>query len=168
MKSPREHLIEWLRDAHAMEEQAKSLLNTQIDRLENYPEMLGRLQTHLDETEHQRAMIEECLHRLGTDTSTTKDLATKFMANMQGLGHMMSSDEVLKNAIASYTFEQFEQICYHSLIAAAETANEPEVARVARDILTQEEAMADWIWQSVPGLTRKFLEREAAGEPAKV
>lgn len=168
MTSPKEHLIDWLRDAHAMEEQAKSLLNTQLDRIESYPEMRPRLEQHLDETENQRAMIEECLHRLGADTSTTKDTATKFMANMQGIMHMGMSDEVLKHALASHAFERFEAVCYHSLAAAAEAANEPEVARVARDILAQEEAMADWVWQQVPALTQKYLERSAAGETAKV
>lgn len=163
MTTPREHLIDWLRDAHAMEEQAKSLLETQIDRLENYPEATAKLQQHLRETEQQRADVEECLHRLGADTSTVKDLGTKFMANVQGIGHMMTSDEVLKNALASHAFERFEAVCYHSLATAAEAANEPEIANVARRILRQEEEMGEWVWNSIPMLTQKFLERDAAG-----
>jgi Domain of unknown function (DUF892) len=51
--SPRDHLIDWLRDAHAMEEQAKTMLESQISRLKHYPEALPRLQQHLAETERQ-------------------------------------------------------------------------------------------------------------------
>ncbi len=168
MTSPREHLIDWLRDAHAMEEQAKSLLQTQIDRLESYPEALPQLRAHLDETERQRVAIERCLERLGADTSTLKDMTTKFMANMQGFAHMMSSDEVLKHALASHAFERFEAACYHSLATAAKAANEPEVERLARDILAEEEKMAAWVWGQIPMLTAKFLERDATGAQAKV
>lgn len=168
MTTPREHLVDWLRDAHAMEEQAKSLLETQISRLENYPEAIPRLRQHLAETEEQRRSIEQCLKDLGEDTSTLKDMTTKLMANMQGFAHMMTTDEVLKHALASYAFEHFEAVCYHSLISAAEAAGEPRVAAVARDILKQEQDMADWVWQSVPSLTQKYLQRSSAGQEAKV
>ena len=46
----RDSLAAWLRDAHAMEGQAIKLLETQIERLESYPEALPRLRQHLDET----------------------------------------------------------------------------------------------------------------------
>jgi ferritin-like metal-binding protein YciE len=55
---------------------------------------------------------------------------------------MMTTDEVLKHALASHAFERFEAACYHSLIAAANAAGEPKIAGVAQDILTQEEDMA--------------------------
>jgi ferritin-like metal-binding protein YciE len=168
MTSPREHLIDWLRDAHALEEQAKSLLQAQIDRLEHYPEALPRLKQHLQETEQQRSMVESCLKDLGADTSTLKDWTTKFLANMQGFGHMMASDEILKHALASHAFERFEAASYHSLIKAAEVAQEPRVAQMARDILAQEEAMADWVWQNIPDLTEKFLRRSASDRDAKI
>ncbi len=168
MTSARDHLLDWLRDAHAMEEQAKSLLNTQISRFQSYPEVVPRLKQHLEETEHQRVAIAECLTQLGSDTSSMKDVATKMMANMQGFGHMMSTDEVLKHMLASHAFERFEAASYHSLIAAAEYANEPRVAAVARDILAEEEDMGDWVWRNIPDLTQKFLQRSEAGVQAKV
>ncbi len=168
MTAPRDHLLDWLRDAHAMEEQAKSLLQTQIDRLEHYPEALPRIKQHLEETEQQRAAIADCLSRLGSDSSTLKNMTTKMMANMQGFGHLLATDEVLKHMLASHAFERFEAVCYHSLIAAAEHANEPHVAQVAQNILAQEIEMGDWVWDNIPALTRKFLERSAAGRSAKV
>lgn len=168
MTTPREHLIDWLRDAHALEEQAKTLLTAQIERLTNYPEALPRLRQHLDETERQRELIEQCLASLGESASPLKDMTTKFMASMQGFMHMMTTDEVLKHALASHAFERFEAACYHSLATAADAANEHRIAGVARDILAQEEAMAKWVWDNIPHLTRKFLERSAQDTAAKV
>ena len=33
----REHLLDWLRDAHAMEQQAEQMLKAQAARIEHYP-----------------------------------------------------------------------------------------------------------------------------------
>jgi ferritin-like metal-binding protein YciE len=163
----KESLAAWLRDAHAMEGQAVSLLETQIQRLDSYPEALPRLRDHLAETKDQRAKVEQCLQKLGEDTSTLKDATMKVGANLQGLAHMMSSDEVLKHALASNAFEHFEAASYCSLAAAAEDAGEPEIARTCEGIMQQELAMADWVWQQLPPLTHKYLQRSEAGVQAK-
>ena len=163
----RDTLASWLRDAHAMEGQAITLLETQIDRLKNYPEALPRLRQHLEETKEQRAKVEQWLNQLGEDTSTLKDATMKLGANLQGMLHAMSSDEVLKHALSSNAFEHFEAASYCSLTAAAEDANEPEIARTCDGIMRQELAMADWVWQQLPPLTHKYLHREEAGVEAR-
>ena len=50
MGTAREHLVNWLRDAHAMERQSEQLLRGQASRLERYPKLAEGLQRHLDET----------------------------------------------------------------------------------------------------------------------
>jgi ferritin-like metal-binding protein YciE len=167
MTTARENLSNWLRDAHAMEGQAIELLEAQIDRLESYPEALPRLRSHLDETRQQQNQIEQCLHQLGTDTSTLKDSAMKLTASMQGMLHAMAGDEVLKHALGSHAFEQFEAGCYESLMVAAERAGEPEIARTCQRIMEQELDMAAWVWENIPGLTQKYLQRSESGETAK-
>jgi ferritin-like metal-binding protein YciE len=167
MITPRESLAAWLRDAHAMEGQAETFLQTQIDRLENYPEALPRLKSHLEETKQQKAAVEKCLRQLGEDTSTLKDSAMKVAANLQGMMHAMSSDEVLKNALASAAFEQFEAASYRMLVSAAEVAGESEIAQTCETIMEQEVSMADWAWGQLAPLTQKYLALEAAGADAK-
>lgn len=167
MTTPRESLAAWLRDAHAMEGQAETLLQTQIDCLENYPEALPRLRSHLEETKQQRAAIESCLSHLGEDTSTLKDGTMKIAANLQGLMHAMASDEVLKNALASAAFEQFEAASYRMLVTAAEAAGEQDIAETCRTIMEQEVAMADWVWGQLEPLTQKYLQLDLAGAEAK-
>lgn len=65
MATANEHLVAWLRDAHAMEEQAITMLTSQSGRLENYPELKSRIDRHLQETRDQAAMLERCLEQPG-------------------------------------------------------------------------------------------------------
>lgn len=167
MTRPRETLAAWLRDAHAMEGQAETLLTSQIDRLQNYPEALPRLQSHLEETRAQRKAVEGCLEQLGENTSSLKDSAMKVAANVQGLMHAVSSDEVLKHALGSAAFEQFEAASYRMLAAAARAAGEPGIAQTCETLMKQEVAMADWVWNQLEPLTEKYLELESAGADAK-
>lgn len=167
MHNPKENLVAWLRDAHAMEGQAETLLKTQIDRLENYPEAMPRLQSHLAETQQQRRSVEQCLKDLGEDTSTLKDSAMKLAANMQGMMHAMSSDEVLKNVLASAAFEQFEAATYRMLATAAQIAGEPKIAQTCETIMEQEVSMADWVWCQLSPITEKYMELDMANADAK-
>jgi ferritin-like metal-binding protein YciE len=167
MTDPKEHLTHWLRDAYAMESQAVSLLETQISRLETYPDARAKVQEHLQQTHRQRQDVEDCLAKLGADPSDLKVLAQKTIATVQGLFHSMSEDEVLKHALGSYSFEQFEAGSYRMLAAAAREAGEPGIAETCERIQAEEEAMGDWIWQQMPTLTREYISRSEAGATAK-
>lgn len=152
-------LEDWLRDAHAMEKQAEKMLESQASRLEHYPQLKTRIEQHLIETRGQAEKLEQCLALLGTDLSTMKDLGGKLAAFGQAMGGMMAGDEVMKGSLASYAFEHFEIASYKALIQAAEKVGKPEIAAICRDILQQEEAMAEWLAQHLDDTTRLFLER---------
>jgi ferritin-like metal-binding protein YciE len=154
-----EYLDQWLRDAHAMEQQAETMLNSQSGRLEHYPQLKQKMEQHIRETQSQAQRLEACLTRRGQSTSGAKDLAGKFTAMMQGLSGTVMSDEVAKGAMASYTFEHFEISAYRELVGAAELAGDHETKRVVEEILKEEQAMADWLYEQLPQVTRQFLER---------
>jgi len=156
-----EELNQWLRDAHAMEEQAEKMLQAQSSRIENYPELAAGIERHLAETRRQKERIEQCLTRRGSSTSSMKDVAAKFTAMLQGVGGTVASDEVVKGAMASYTFEHFEISAYKALIAAAEMAGDTETARVCTEICREEEAMADQLAGLLPKVATTYLERSA-------
>ena len=63
MTSKKDNLLDWLRDAHAMEQQAEKMLEAQAGRLENYPQLKTRIQQHLEETRGQQRLLEGCLER---------------------------------------------------------------------------------------------------------
>jgi ferritin-like metal-binding protein YciE len=168
MAVSRENLTSWLRDAYAMENQAVEILEKQASRLEHYPELRARVRSHLEESHRQAERVERCLHQLGTDTSALKTAVGKMVATAQQLSGLFASDEVLKSGIADYAFEHYEIASYKTLIAAAGEAGEHDVARTLEENLREEEAMAAWLAQHLPEITRQYLHREAAGQSAKV
>ncbi len=119
------------------------------------------------ETHRQREAVEGCLNKLGADPSTLKDLTQKTIANVQGLFHAMSEDEVLKHALRELFFEQFEAASYRMLAAAAREAGEPGIAETCERIQREEEDMGDWLWEQMPALTQDYLGRSEAGAAAR-
>jgi ferritin-like metal-binding protein YciE len=156
-----ENLLDWLRDAHAMEQQAEQMLKAQAGRIEHYPVVKARIEEHLQETLSQQRLLAGCIERLGGKPSAVKDVMGKVMAFGQAAGGALNSDEIVKGAIASYVFENLEIATYTALIAAAQTAGDAETARVCEQILPQEQAMAAWVLEHLPELTEEFLVRDA-------
>ena len=168
MAVSRENLTAWLRDAHAMENQAIEILEKQASRLEHYPELRAKVSSHLDESHRHAERVERCLHQLGTDTSGLKTALGKMVGTAQQLSGLFASDEVLKSGIADYAFEHYEIASYKMLIAAADEAGEPQVGRILEENLREEEEMAAWLAWHLPEVTRQYLHLEAAGQTAKV
>ena len=57
-----EHYHDWLRDAHAMEKQAESMLESMASRIDNYPELRARIEQHLNETNWKLFLIVMTFH----------------------------------------------------------------------------------------------------------
>lgn len=164
-----DHLNDWLRDAHAMEQQAETMLKAQAERLEHYPDLRARIVQHIEETRGQQAILDEILARRGISNSVMKDLGGKLAAFGQGVGGMMTSDEVVKGAMAGYVFENLEIASYTSLIGAATAVGDTATAAACERILVQEKEMAAWLLQHLPQITAAFLARSATpGAEAKV
>jgi ferritin-like metal-binding protein YciE len=168
MSEAREWLTQWLRDAHAMEEQAETMLAGQLSRLESYPELSKKIREHLEETKAQASRLKTCLDRIGDGASTMKDTGAKLMAIAQSVSGVFAGDEVMKGSLASYTFEHMEIASYTILIAAAEAAGEKDVVQACEQNLREEVAMADWLKKHLGPTTTKFLRRaEADSNSAK-
>ncbi|MEL2240516.1 ferritin-like domain-containing protein [Leclercia adecarboxylata] len=163
-----EHYHDWLRDAHAMEKQAESMLESMASRIDNYPDVRARIEQHISETKHQITLLEEILDRNDISRSVIKDSMSKMMAFGQSMGGMMTSDEIVKGSISGYVFEQFEIACYTSLLAAARKAGDVASIPAIESILAEEQRMADWLIQHIPDTTEQFLLRsDADGVEAK-
>ena len=156
--------ITGVKNAHALEKEARQLLQRQIERVTNYPEMEQMLRKHLDETNRQEERIDQILHELGEDRSLLKDWVTQLMGNAAAVAHVPMADEILKNTFANNAFENFEIAAYKSLIAMAEFTGHSQFVVSLRQTLEEEQRMANWIDANVETITRKYLEREARGE----
>ena len=60
----KDRFIAWLRDAHAMEEQALTMLTAQANRIQSYPELKARIERHVLETQEHLRLLQELLDTL--------------------------------------------------------------------------------------------------------
>lgn len=147
----------WLRDAHAMEQQAEQMLERTADRLENYPELKTKLDQHLRQTRRHADLVRGCIDRHNGGTSTVKDTAASMLGFAQAASGLFVGDEVVKASMAALAFEEGEIAAYKTLITAAERCGDAETRRVCEGILREEEEMAAWLDQQLPAITRKYL-----------
>jgi ferritin-like metal-binding protein YciE len=158
-QTAREIFIVGLRNAHAMETQARELMERQSERLDEYPEVKTKLIAHLQETNEQLKRLEQCLEACGETTSTLKDTAQSVMANAVAMTHAMAGDEILKNT--NNAFENFEIAAYKSLLALCGPAGADNARAHLEASLREEEQMAQWVAANVEKVTLAYVAREA-------
>lgn len=154
-------VIDWLRDAHAMEAGGVVTLTNHAEAAGDYPEVSAKLREHAEATRRHAELLEGRLAALGTGPSSLKEAVGAAFSKVAGVANLPASDTVVKNALGDLAAENFEIASYVSLIAAAEEIGDGETASVCRQILRDEEAMADWLKAQIPALTRQFLARQA-------
>ena len=160
----RDTFVVGLRNAHAMEVQARELMERQSERLDEYPEVKAKVAAHLQETNAQLERLERCLEACGESTSSLKDTTQSMMANMQAMAHSVAGDEILKNTFANNAFENFEIAAYKSLLALCGAAGFAEAKDPLETSLKEEQRMAAWIDSNVEKVTMEYLahQRQAA------
>jgi ferritin-like metal-binding protein YciE len=156
-----------LRNAHSMENEALSIMEAQVKRLEHYPQLEARLRQHIEETKVQKDRLETILKSYGDGTSTLKDMAASVMGSMAAMSHAVAGDEILKNSFADFAFENFEIAAYRSLITMAEAVGDQTAIAPLQASLEEELQMASWLENNLPEVTQTYLQRESAGETAK-
>ena len=164
----RDIFVTGLRNAHAMENQALSIMKPQLSRIENYPEVAARLEQHIRETEVQLARLDELLGAMDEDSSTIKDTALSLMGSVASIGHAVAGDEIIKNSLANFAFENYEIAAYNSLLTIAEAGQFNKALDLLQLNLNEEEAMADWLRENLPKVTLRFVELSDEGRDAKV
>lgn len=157
----KQQIVIWLRDAHAMEMGQENLLQNQIREARDMPELEQRLKQHLAETRGHRDRVASALSLLGESPSTVKSMAGGFMGMMEGLSTLMFRDMMVKNLIGDYTMEHFEIACYRALRVAANEAGFTDIATTCEEILREETAMAEWLEEQIPDITRTYLNAPA-------
>lgn len=159
-----ELLVIGLRNAHSMEYQAKEILERQIARTNDYPELKRRLQSHLEETKEQIERLETCLAECDASSSAFKDTAQSTMGNVAALAHAMANDEVLKNMFANNALENYEAAAYKSLLVLC-TRADMDFREPLEQSLEEELAMARWVDANIEAITEQYL-RQSEPETA--
>ena len=170
--TPSEHargvFVTGLKNAHAMEKQALSIMQPQLNRLTHYPDLSRRLEAHISETEVQIDRLDRILDSLGEKSSTMKDSFLSAFGSMAALGHVTAGDEVLKNSFANLAFENYEIAAYTSLLTAARSAGQDTAVGLLEQSLDEERQMAEWVAEHIPPVTETFISLQGSGETAKI
>jgi ferritin-like metal-binding protein YciE len=158
----KELVIAWLNDAHAMELGIAQVLERHAEEAKDHPQMQAGLQRHLEQTRRHAELVKGCVERMGGETSGIKSGMASVMGAVQGMTTKLAKDELIKNTLHDYGTEHFEIACYTSLIAAAENLGDQETVRVCQEILRDDQAMADFLFQQIPPVTIEMLQMEHA------
>ncbi|HXF62571.1 MAG TPA: ferritin-like domain-containing protein [Caldilineaceae bacterium] len=155
-------LTAWLQDAYAMEEALVPILENHAKDAKGIPQMQSRIQQHAEETRRHAEMVRGCLEQIGEKPSGAKNLLGNLFGGAQSIGVGMFKDELIKNALTDFASEHFEIASYKVLIAAAEQTGHPQIAMVCRQILQDEERMAQWLDQQMPVTVQSAIQRAMA------
>src|SRR5215212_11918572 len=161
----KELVIAWLNDAHAMELGIAQVLERHVEEARNHPDMQAGLQRHLEQTRRHAELVKSCVERMGGETSGLKTGMASVMGTVQGMTTKLAKDELIKNTLHDYGTEHFEIACYTSLLVAAEHLGDQQTAQICQQILGDEQAMAEFLFQQIPPTTVAMLRLEAATPP---
>ena len=160
--------IDGLRNAHAMEKQALSIMQPQLNRLEHYPQVSALLDRHIRETEVQIQRIDQIFEGLNESASGVKDTMLSLSGSMAAMTHSMATDEILKNSLANFAFEHFEIAAYTALITAGQQANVTQALPLLEQNQQEEVAMAGQIHDGLPEVVRQYIALSASDQRADI
>lgn len=143
-----------------MERSLIQVLQNHAKDARDFPEIRARDELHLAQTKEHAEKIAECLRLCGEKPSAMRAATGTVMGRVEGAMTGMFRDELIKNFLADYAAEHMEIACYKSLIAAATELGRNDVADICREILRDEEAMAAWLEERIPDVTRVVLQRQ--------
>jgi ferritin-like metal-binding protein YciE len=160
-KEMRDEIVDWLRDAYAMERGLETALQKQSQDEDLAPSVRQRASSHLEETKRHADEVRAALQSLDADTSSMKTAMGAIGQGFKGLSSQFARDQHIKDLLDAYMMEHFEIACYTSLEAAADHAGFTEVAEMCRRIIPDEERMAATLIDAIPQETVGYLFKEA-------
>jgi len=161
----RDEIVDWLKDAYAMERGLESALEKQARNEKLSALVRERAASHLEETRRHAEEVRSALRSLDSDISSVKTGMGAIAQTAKGLASAFARDERIKDLLDAYSMEHFEIACYTALAAAANTAGFMQVVETCNRILPDEQRMAQSLIQSLPDEIEAYLfetETEAA------
>ena len=164
-------LVQLLNEAYAKEKQLETSLQAHVD-VTTREDYAKRLKDHLKETKSHATQVARRIKQLGGNPETVsvpgpeglgkmaESVAGRFekaKAAAQGPLHSVrgtgEQEKMLHNARAEYADEAQEIATYMVIDSLASTAGDKQTAKLARDILRDEERMQKFLADLLPELT---------------
>lgn len=161
----KDKLVGYIHDAYAMENQIIEVLQKQVDRAKDVPQIQAKIQQHLDQTRQHRARMEQCLQTYGEQPSAMKGAMSSMMGNMAGMMGGARGDTLAKDARDDYVTEHLEIAAYELLMATAQAFGDQETVRACELNLRDEVAMARWLEQGMPRTALLSLREDGINIP---
>jgi ferritin-like metal-binding protein YciE len=171
-------LIQYLNEAYGKEKELETSLQAHIGMTSRAP-YKKRLQDHLRETKTHARTVERRIKQLGGKAEATSapgpgpvgdaasavtSVASKAVAAAKGPMHALrgtgESEKMLKNAKTEFWNEHEEIATYSGIQALAETVGDRETAKLARDIIREEERMAKFLSREIQTLAKSVAREE--------
>lgn len=164
-------LVQLLNEAYAKEKQLETALqaHVQVTTRDDYAK---RLKDHLKETKSHATQVSRRIKQLGGNPETVSlpgpegfskaaesvsDVVGKAKAAAQGPLHAVrgsgEQDKMLRNARTEYQEEAHEIAIYTVIDSLATAVGDKQTAKLARDILRQEERMQQFLADLLPQLS---------------
>jgi len=152
-----EEIVDWLRDAYAMERGVEAALEKHAHNDDLSPVVRKKAAAHLKETRRHAEDIRSVLKSLGAATSLVKTSVGTLAQTAKGMGTIFARDERIKDLLDSYSMEHFEIVCYTALAVAAEHAGLTSVVETCNRIIPDEQRMAETLLQLLPEEVEAYL-----------
>src|SRR3954468_17613279 len=136
------HLVDYLTDAHAIENQAIGLLENGPELVDDAP-LATLFREHLAESRRHQRWVCERLEAHGESPSKLKDMAMRMGAISWGGFFGAHPDTVGKLNAFAYAFEHLEIGGYEQLLRVAGRAGDDATEQVVTKILGEERAAAE-------------------------
>ena len=157
-----EIVLTWLDDAYTIEHALIHVLERHAKEAKDHPEIQRRIDGHLAQTRRHAESVAERITALGGEPNAHEGMAGVLAPLQSLLSGAADEETILTNSIADYASENFEIATYQALIAAVQNRGDSETARVCREILADEQAMATWLDDHMPPLVDRIVRAATA------
>jgi ferritin-like metal-binding protein YciE len=140
-------LIKHIDEAHAMEQNVLRMLDSMIQTTDD-PQVIDRLEHHKGETETHSERMRSRLEAHGASPSMVRQAGGIMQALAKIPLDIVRTDKAGRNARDAFATEHLEIASYELLARIADRAGDRETAAAAREIIADEQSMADFVAQN--------------------
>jgi ferritin-like metal-binding protein YciE len=144
MSTVNDQLVKHLDEAHAMEQNVLRMLDGLIQTSDD-PQVIDKLEHHKVQTQTHSERMRQRLEAHGAMPSMVKQAAGIMQALAKMPLDMVRGESAGRNARDAFATEHLEIASYELLRRIAEKAGDEETAQAAREIIAEEQEMADFV-----------------------
>jgi ferritin-like metal-binding protein YciE/hemerythrin superfamily protein len=155
-----------LKNIHAAARDGRNMVETQLERVEQYPKLKQKLRSHLGEKNAQLERVERILEKYDESPSKMKDAAMSIAAALGSAATMPAKDEILKNSLNMLALATYEAASYETLMLFGEAAGDVEALPELQKCVSEERGLASFIEEHLRSTAVRFLQLRSEGAQA--